>query len=350
MATFEKRGDYQWRAKIRREGYPNQSKTFDTKADAEAWARDTESKMDHGTFIDRSAIEKNTFGDLLDRYVKEITPDKKGRLKEESKIRGLKKTKLSQMTLARIEPGDIADYRDERLKKVANATVTKEMNLISHVFAIATSEWRMRGLTNPVTGMRRPKAPKGRDRRIHLEEEHQDRDELNRLIAETQSPSLKTLIPLAVETAMRRGEMIGIKLKDVNLDKQTIKLHDSKNGESRVVPLSTRVVKLLKELPKRADGQLFAIKPDSATTAFKRALKRARIAYEKECAEKGKIPDPEYLTNLRLHDMRHESTSRFFEKGTLETMEVAAITGHKSLQMLKRYTHLRAENLAKKLG
>jgi len=90
------------------------------------------------------------------------------------------------------------------------------------------------------------------------------------------------------------------------------------------------------------------MEPDSITQAFIRALTRARTTYEKECEEKGTEPDPGFLVDLTFHDLRHEATSRLFEKG-LNPMQVAVITGHKTLQMLKRYFHLKAEDLAEML-
>src|SRR5690349_24825186 len=157
MAKITYRGEYQWQARIRRVGYPQQSKTFVTKAEAEAWARDIEGKMDRGIFVDTGLLEKTKFSSLLDRYEREITVHKKGAIKERSKIKALKESKLACMMIGRIQTGDIVDFRDERSKKVGPATVIKEINLLSHVFNIARSEWRMRGLENPVQGVRRPK-------------------------------------------------------------------------------------------------------------------------------------------------------------------------------------------------
>ena len=114
------------------------------------------------------------------------------------------------------------------------------------------------------------------------------------------------------------------------------------------VPLSTEAVRVLSNLPRRLDGKVWGIESVSITHAFVRAIARARKAYEKECGGQGARSDPTFLTNLTFHDLRHEATSRFFEKG-LNPMQVAAITGHKTLQMLKRYTHLKAEDLAEML-
>ena len=126
-------------------------------------------------------------------------------------------------------------------------------------------------------------------------------------------------------------------------------LSETKNGENRNVPLSPEAVRILSDLPRRIDGRVWGVTPHAISVAWRRAVSRARKAYEKECEEKGEKPDLGYLVDLTFHDLRHEATSRFFEKG-LNPMQVAAITGHKTLQMLKRYTHLKAEDLAELLA
>lgn len=352
MATITKRDDYQWQAKIRRRDYPTQSKTFETRVDAEAWARDIENKMDRGVFVDRSELEKTYFKALIDRYREEVTPTKKGERKELSKLKILEASKLALTTLANIKPGDIVDYRNERIKKVSAATVIKEINLLSGIFNTAISEWKMGGLTNPVEGVRRlpigTPPPKPRDRRL-LDISFDGKTELDWILEATQSQALKSILPLAVESAMRRGEMVAFRPEDVSLRRQTVRLNETKNGDVRVVPLSLAAVEVLRELPE-SDGSVFAVVPDSVTQAFGRALRRARTAYERWCAKSGHHPHPKFLKDLRLHDLRHEGTSRLFEDKGLNVPEVSAITGHKDLRSLKRYTHLNAEKLAKRLG
>ena len=125
---------------------------------------------------------------------------------------------------------------------------------------------------------------------------------------------------------------------------------ETKAGEPRKIPLSTEAVRILSNLLRRLDGSVWGYdeKGLGITRVFREAVARARKVYEKECEEKKEKPEPPYLVDLTFHDLRHESTSRFFEKG-LNPMQVAAITGHKTLQMLKRYTHLKAEDLAEML-
>ena len=200
----------------------------------------------------------------------------------------------------------------------------------------------MAGLVNPVMQIRKPKLPQGRDRRLLP-------GELDRILSASESPVLSDLVRFAIETAMRRSEIAEMTWQMVNLKKRTVTLLITKNGEKRIVPLSSEAVRILYNLPRKIDGEVWGMEPDSITQAFNRAVSRARATYEKECEEKEEKPNPSFLIDLIFHDLRHEATSRFFEGGRFNVMEVAAITGHKTLQMLKRYTHLKAEDLAERL-
>lgn len=199
----------------------------------------------------------------------------------------------------------------------------------------------MGGLVNPVQQVRKPKSPEGRARRLQP-------GELDRILSATESPVLPDLARLALETAMRQEELAGMTWELVDLKKRTITLPDTKNGTKRLVPLSQEGVRILSDLPRRIDGKVWGITPHAISVAWRRTVSRARAGYEKECEEKETKPDPAFLTDLTFHDLRHEAISRFFEKG-LNPMQVATITGHKTLQMLKRYTHLKAEDLAELL-
>lgn len=341
MATFDKRGDLQWRVQIRKKGYPVQRKTFDSRAEAEAWAATVESEMARGVFVSRQEAEATTLSEAFDRYEREVSSTKKSYAREKERIRVWKKHPLVRRPLASIRGADVAAYRDQRRQSVGPTTVRLELALLSHLFTIARKEWGMEGLANPVSAVRKPKPPQGRERRLK-------EGELERILAASKSPVLPAIIRLAIETGMRRSEIACLTWNDVDLKRRTLTLGTTKNGDRRIVPLSKEAVRILSALPRRLDGKLWGIKPDWMTHGFRDALFRARKAYEKECKEKGTPPDMTFLVNLRLHDLRHEATSRFFEK-KLNLMEVASITGHKTLQMLKRYTHLKAEDLAKML-
>ncbi len=338
MASIYKRGPERWQALIRRKGHQTQSKTFKRRLDAEAWARSIEAEMDRGVFLSRKEAENTTLSEALDRYEREVIPEKKGAVQEKSRVKIWKRSPLVDRSLARIQGKDIAAYRDSRLKEVSCKTVRHELTLLSHLFTIAVKEWGMAGLVNPVQQIRKPAVPQGRDRRLRP-------GELERIVAASESPVLSEVVRFAIETGMRRGELSGMTWQMVDLKKRTVTLPETKNGEKRIVPLSTEAVRILSGQVRRLDGDVWGMEPDSITQAFIRAISRARKAYEKECEEKGEKPDPAFLVDLTFHDLRHEATSRFFEKG-LNPMQVAAITGHKTLQMLKRYTHLKAEDLA----
>jgi integrase len=222
----------------------------------------------------------------------------------------------------------LAAYRDERLKVVSGATVNREFSVLSHAIDTARREWDVYLPTNPCTLVRRPPQGRPRDRRLQGDEEQ-------RLLAACRGARNKWLahcVALAIETGMRRGELLGLLWDNVDLERRTAFLPVTKNGESRGVPLSSRAVAVLRGLPAASSGRVFGeLTPLALRQSFNRATRRAGI------------------TGLRLHDLRHEATSRFFEKG-LNVMEVASVTGHKTLQMLKRYTHLSVTDLATRLG
>ena len=340
MADIRKRGDYQWQARVRRKGHPSQTKTFETKQEAEAWVALVESEIVRGVFVSRKETESTTLSEALDRYEREVIPAKKGAKQESMRIRIWKRSILAKRSLASIQGKDIAVYRDARLKEVAPNTVRHELAVLSHVFTIALKEWGMGGLLNPVKQIRAPKMPAGRDRRLKT-------GELEQVIGATESHFLPDLARFAIETAMRQEEISKMEWNLVDLKKRVLIIPEAK-VEPRRIPLSPDAIRILSDLPRRIDGKVWGITPHAIAAAWRRAVARARKAYEKECEGKKIKPDPSFLVDLTFHDLRHEATSRFFEKG-LNPMQVAAITGHKTLQMLKRYTHLKAEDLAELL-
>lgn len=322
MATIQNRGPYQWRVQIRKKGFPPQTKTFDTKSDAEMWARSIENEMDRGIFVSQKKAESTTLLECLERYRDEVSSKKKSHEIEKVYIKTLSNCALAQLFMSQVGGESVAKYRDERLEKVSRTAVRHELSLLSHLFTIATKEWGMTGLVNPVSQIRRPAPNKSRDRRPTEEEID--------LLIESSPESLKNIVLFALETGMRRGEIVGMTWDLVDLKKRTVTLPETKNGEKRIVPLSTEAVRILSVLERKSDKVWTLQAPNSITHAFKDACKAAGIE------------------DLNFHDLRHEATSRFFEKG-LNPMQVAAITGHKTLQMLKRYTHLKAEDLAELL-
>jgi len=325
MAAITKRGPYQWQVKIRRKGYPVQSKTFETYQDAAAWARTIENEMDRGVFVSRKEAEATTLAEALERYESEKTEHKKGSAQKKLRIKLFKRSELASRFLATIRGTDVAKYRDRRLAEgMSPFTVNNELILLSNLFSVASKEWGFESLDNPVSKVARPKLPKGRDRRLaHGEEE---------ILLKHLPAGVRPVVQFALETAARRGEILDIKWKDVDLARRAIRLQDTKNGESRDIPLSSKALEILKRQPRKLrDDRVFPISGAHVSKSFRQACEKAEIE------------------DLRFHDLRHEATSRLFEKG-LNPMQVAAVTGHKTLVMLKRYTHLKAEDLAKMLG
>ena len=330
---------------------PSISKTFDLKADAEAWAREIERELQRGNLAAATnEAGRVTLGQVVDRYTDAVLP----RLRSKGAAGYVRacNAKFGAYFLGSVRSVDLAAWRDDLLNEGLSAqSVIHHLNALSSIFSYAEKELSIPlPAGNPAKAIRKPAAPKSRDRRLRA-------GELDALLAAADStkrtPGLRQIITLAVETSMRLGELLTLEWKRIDLARKTAHLADTKNGESRTVALSSAALdalRVMKTLPRRIDGRLFGwAAADSFEKAWVRCKVRARAAYKEECEKSGTAPDPTFLADLRFHDLRHEATSRLFEKG-LGIMEVASMTGHKSLAMLKRYTHVEAEKLAAKLG
>lgn len=326
MASIRKKGDYQWHVQVRKKGHPTQTRTFTTKTDAERWGKETEIAIERGLFFDRTIAERTTLSSLIDRYREEVLPEKSG--KHLAPSLNQLGSAFGQYAISSITSEMIADHRNARLKTVSASTIRKEINLLSKLFDLAGKEWGIPIAANPCAMVSRPAEPKGRDRRLEDGEE-----EALLLACRESSVELEAIVQVALETGARLGELLDLRWKNLNLAKCTARLLDTKNGEDRMIPLSTTALKVLKSLPRHIGGRVFW--RWAASDSFNKTWVRA-------CARAG-------IEDLRFHDLRHEAVSRLFEKG-LNPMEAASVSGHKTLAMLKRYTHLRAEDLARKLG
>lgn len=327
MASIRERSGT-WQARVRREGYPAEAKSFGTRAEAQKWARHMETSMDTGDYRSRSGVDKALLSDMLQRYADEISPTKRGHLDEVIRIKALKRSKMAAYSLEKLTPTVVASFRDERLRTVKAGAVIRDLSLLSSVINHARREWGAT-IDNPCLLVKKPAAPAGRTRVLSADEE-------GRLLAAVapvgrRNPDMLPLVQLALQTAMRRGELLALRWKHIDLAAQTAYLPTSKNGQPRCVPLSSAAVAVLASLPQQENGPVFSIAAQTAAAAFKRATTRAR------------------LNSFRFHDLRHTATSRMADK-LPNVIELAAVTGHKSLQMLKRYYHPSAEVLAKKLG
>jgi integrase len=365
MAVIESRGEYQWRAMVRRKGFPTYSRTFERQRDAQAWATDVEAAIGRRDLTEVRRLTATgdelggTIADLVDKYETEVLPSRGQARSEKPRLARIKGA-LGKLTVPMLTPLDVAKWRDERLKEgAAVGTVRHDLNTLSRLLGHAISEWGVDGLRNVVRDVKKPEVAKGRDRRV-------SEDEFDYLLRaarymppdrpdEAPAPGLAPLITLAVETSMRLGELIGLDWKHIDLKKRTAHLPNTKNGEARTVALSSKAVATLQALKKakkiqELHGKVFDwSRSDSVSHPFRRCVKRATALYRADCAEAKKKAVPGFLVDVRFHDLRHEATSRLFEKG-LNPMEVASMTGHKSMQMLKRYTHVEAAKVAVKLG
>lgn len=357
MATIKQTKEGTWQVAIRRRGAKPVYKTFLKKAQAQQWARETEAAMDTGAFEDFRKAEKTLLGDMLSRYQEEITPTKKSQRTERASIANLQ-AGLPHYVLAAVTPRVVVAYAERRLAVVGSDTVRRELQILSEVFATARALWSITCI-NPV-----PEARQMLTRRRMLQpgvrrERRLLRGEQERLLAvkhkRLATPTQITeVIGFLLETALRRGELAAMKRADINKAACTLRIPESKTdhqtGEKgRTIPLSQRAMQILQSLPARIDGSVWIYTDvDAISRAFSRTLGMARRAYVAECEAAGMEPEPGYLEGLRLHDLRHEATSRLFERG-LSLPEVASITGHADWDSLKRYTHPQAEQIAKKL-
>ncbi|TCV85867.1 site-specific integrase [Sulfurirhabdus autotrophica] len=352
-----KRGEYSFQVKMMVNGH-RVTETFDTILEARAFrdsknvakALDPDFKRVVASRIKKQEAASFTISKALDRYLREVTVLKKGAAEEKYKIGKLKRYDIAKIGFYSCSADDIAMFlstlKDEGMSDNGRR---KYALILSHLYNIALKRWRM-AVSNPASSIELPSNGPSRDRRLESGEEV-------RFYAQLGKARNKFVLPitkLAVETAMRRGELLSLQWKDITYHDDgtgTAALYDTKNGENRVVPLSTKAVAVLKGLTRPIKGgQVFNVDKVQLRAALAAALKRARKEYALECEKIGRDSNPGFLRNLRFHDLRHEATSRLFERGVFDSMEVASITGHKTLQMLKRYTHLRAEDLARKMG
>ncbi|WP_353238087.1 site-specific integrase [Limnohabitans sp.] len=327
MASFRQRGG-KWQARVLRNGYPDQTKTFETKVDAEKWARALESEIDKGQFVNVSEAQRTTLGDVIARYLAEVTPSMKGASEDTIRLKAIMRRPIARWSMVNLSAARIATYRDERLKEVSSGTVIRELAYLSAIINHARKEWGV-NVPNPVQMVRKPPSPQARSRVLTDEEAVR----LLQALEPTgrRSHWTKPVVQLALATAMRRGELLSLRWEHVDLQNRTAFLPDTKNGDSRTVPLSTAAVQVLAELPRHISGVVFPLKTFTLDAAFKRGLRRAG------------------LEGIRFHDLRRTAITRMAEK-LPNVIELAAVSGHKSVMVLKRYYRPSAVELAQKLG
>lgn len=328
MATITKRKNG-WSVQIRRKGYPQQTRTLPTKAEAQAWAREQEGRIDRALApVNLRLLKGTTLRDLLTRYLEEVTTVKDSAYTERLRIKKLMREQaFCDLALADLTPKVFAEYRAARLLTVKPGTVHRELGLIRHALEVARREWGMDLPANPLDRVKRPKLANARDRRL-AEGEY---DLLKTALRRTRNPLVAQVVEFAIHTAMRRGEILALRWEQVNWHQRTAYIADSKTGEPRTIPLLDAAMAVLRPLrPEKPIGPVFHLTVEAFKQAWERARNRAR------------------LDDLHFHDLRHEAISRLCEMG-LTLPEVALISGHKDPRMLFRYVNLRPADLAKKL-
>lgn len=314
MATIRKKNGL-WQVQIRRKGYRTLSRSFTYKDWALRWAKETERELELGTVPAAiSDLKRIIFGDLLSRYLEEITPTKRGAESERYRLSRFLRHSISSLSLDRLTPQVLAAYRDERLREVCGASVRREMTILHHCLEIARREWGIPLSQNPVEGLRLPPHSPSRVRRLAP-------GELERLLsaAETKVWYLAPIIRFALATGMRRGEILSLKWSDIDLERRLAFLRLTKNGQSRVVPLAPDAISVLRHIPKNED-QVFPVSPNAV-----------RLSWERLCRLTG-------MEDLHFHDLRHEAISGLFESGII-LPEIAQISGHRDIRSLLRYAH-----------
>jgi integrase len=328
MASIRRRNG-KWQVQVRRQGFPPLNRTFLNRRDAEGWARQQEGSLDRGFLPhDNRQLGSATVADLLIRYREFVTPKKRGAGVESYRIARLLRHPLSALPLSKASTTEFASYRDERLQQVGRDAVRKELALLRHMFEVARREWGLALAPNPLDQVAKPLP--GPPRTVRVAPNEWER--LVSALGRSRNPILGLALRFALETGIRRGELLRIEWAHIDLVRRVIVLPITKSGHPRAIPLSTDAMAVLTEAR--------AITGDGVC-AFPISANALRLAWERLRRRAG-------LDELRWHDLRHEAISRFFEKG-LSVPEVAAISGHRDPRMLFRYTHPRPEEIARKL-
>jgi integrase len=337
MATIRQVPSGYWQAVIRIKGYSHLSRTFRIKRDCDIWATDTEAKMNRGVFNDVSESEALMLKDGLIRYLREVTPSKKGFESESYKIKAMLREKFVEKTFATFRQSDAAKYRDDLVKDGLSAsTIRKNLSLLSHLYETANREWGI-SCVNPIKTISKPKVSNSRERRL-------SDIEYKYLMA-----ALKNTGAGVRQNNTVLDEILSLNWSDVDLAGRVATLNETKNGETRDVPLSSLAIKILTgsggNLTKIRRGKVFKTTASAIKQSYMRAVIRARKAYEADFD--GDIDDT-VLNDLTFHDLRHEATSRLAD--VFQMHELMKVTGHKDSRMLARYYHPKMTDLAKKLA
>lgn len=328
MATFRKLPSGKIRAEVSVNGV-RKSKSHNTRPEAQRWALDTEAELRGGDIV----LSGKTLADALLRYSEEVSPSKRGEKWERIRCEKIARSDLAQMPMTDISPAVLNRWIEGQLKTLAASSINRELNLLSSVWEQARTTWQW-AKENPIREVRRPKNPRARDRRISETEISRILDALEYTEGqpvETQRQEIAVAFLLAIETAMRQGEIWALEWQDVYLVNRYVHLPKTKNGTARDVPLSSRAVQLLEMMQEKSGklGRVFKSNQTSGGQLFRRALQIAGIE------------------GLTFHDTRHEALTRLARK--LEVLDLARMVGHRDPRSLMIYYNATAEEIASRL-
>lgn len=333
MANIEKRANQKgttYRVKIRIKGCPTQSATFERLTDAKKWSQQTEAAIHEGRHFKTTQAKKRTVSEMLQKYREQVVPYKKSQQPVLQMLNWWDK-QIGMYSLADASTSMIKDYRDKLLseksgrgKQRAPGTVNRYLATLSHAFTMAVKEWEWID-RNPVLNVTKPKEPKGRVRFL----DEAERKKLLEVCRNSQNTYLYPIVVLALSTGMRQGEILSLQWNQVDLAHQAIILEETKNGETRRVPLVGHALEILKDLSKVRKINTPLLFPS-------KKIPNKPLEIRKSWNNAVKISE---LEDFRFHDLRHTAAS-YLAMGGASSIEIADILGHKTLQMVKRYAHL----------
>ena len=324
MATFTKRHS-NWNVRVRKNNQ-TYSRTFISKKNAERWAKEVELKIEKGIFDDLTEANTKSLKDILFIYLNKVTRHKKGHYSETYKIKKLCRHKIADTKLAKLTPLKILNYRDELIEYLNPSTVNKYIILINVAIKYARQILGIYLPTNPCEFIKRLREPEFKGEVIECDEEKV----LLEKAEHSKAKWLKLVIILGLDCGIRRGEILKIRIEDIDFNKHTVILRETKNGLSRRVGLSKRAMYEINKLPININGKLINCERGDTVDFYWQQLKKWTGI------------------NKRFHSTRHTFATRASMNGWSIT-EISAQGGWKDLKVLKRYTHISAEHLAKKL-
>jgi integrase len=248
MAAIRRRGR-SWHVQVRRLGLPALTRTFQRRSDAELWARQREAEIDRGDLpANTRTLRAQTLRGLLERYAATVTPQKRGADRERYKIRVILAHPIANLSLDRLTPTEIVRYRDDRLRLVKSDTVRRELAIVQHCLELARREWGIALIANPVRRIKLPPPGRSRERRASPAELAQLLEAGDR----TRCYWLPAVILMALETRMRRSELLSMEWANVDEGSRTVYLATTKNGHPRTIPLSAAALGAIQRMPKTA--------------------------------------------------------------------------------------------------